>query len=169
MTTNRRLEEIEGQLDDLWFWLFVIGGLLGFSIWLFNSGRLTTLQSSSSEQSQVTTSSSSEPFKPSKHAPKFIYPHSNPYPITSGFGMRLHPISKVEKLHAGIDFGSPIGTEIKAVAEGKITVAGWINSSCGNGIVIEHSGNYSSHYCHLSQVLSSAGQSVKSGTVNGLS
>ena len=158
MTTNRRIERIEGQLDDLWFWLFVIGGLLAFSIWRVSSAPSAPSQSQSSEQSTT-----SEPFQPSKDAPKFIYPHSSSYPITSGFGMRKHPIGGDQRMHNGLDFGSPMGTPILAVADGKIIAAGQLDGACGLGVKIEHSGGYSSAYCHASEVLAKSGQSVKAG------
>ncbi|MGO1183964.1 MAG: M23 family metallopeptidase [Micrococcaceae bacterium] len=56
---------------------------------------------------------------------------------TSGFGMRVHPITGEHKLHTGVDFAAPDGTAILAVADGVVTVAG-ASGGYGNLIVIEH-------------------------------
>lgn len=58
-------------------------------------------------------------------------------PVTSEFGMRLHPILQVWKLHTGTDFGIPCGTPIFATAPGTIISAGW-GGGDGNRIVIDH-------------------------------
>ena len=58
-------------------------------------------------------------------------------PITSGFGMRYHPILHIWKLHTGRDFGVPCGTPVHAAAPGDIISAGW-GGGYGNRIVIDH-------------------------------
>ena len=156
---NRKLEErirdCEEQLDDVWFWCFVSVLLVGFSIFKFGS------PSTSVPQSQSTTTS--ETITLGKNAPKFIYPHSTPYPISSGFGMREHPVTRDWKQHNGIDFAAPRGANILAVADGQVSFAGDMGG-CGNAVEIEHSGGYLSKYCHALKVLVQKGQSVKAGT-----
>jgi murein DD-endopeptidase MepM/ murein hydrolase activator NlpD len=150
-----RLDDIEKSVDDVWFWVFIVGLLLGFSVLKFNQ--------SSSQVSTPTESSQTSTITLGKDAPKFIYPHSNPYPISSGFGMRLHPVTRDWKQHNGIDFAAPSGAEILAVADGQVSFAGDMGG-CGNAVEINHSGGYLSKYCHALKVLVQKGQSVKAGT-----
>ena len=69
--------------------------------------------------------------------------------VTSPFGNRIHPITGQRKMHAGIDYGSPTGTPVYAVAEGIVTVSGFDQFS-GNKIAIRHRDNSESWYMHLS-------------------
>lgn len=56
---------------------------------------------------------------------------------TSGFGMRVHPITGETKLHTGVDFSAPGGTHILAAADGKVVFAGPA-TGYGHWILIEH-------------------------------
>lgn len=70
---------------------------------------------------------------------------------TSGFGMRVHPITGIRKLHTGVDFAAPSGTHILAVADGRVAFAGPA-SGYGNLILIEHTVNgqrLTSGYAHM--------------------
>ncbi len=58
-------------------------------------------------------------------------------PITSPFGMRVHPVTGVYKLHTGADIGAPCGTEVRAAREGLVIQAGW-NSAYGWRTVVSH-------------------------------
>ena len=69
--------------------------------------------------------------------------------VTSPFGSRIHPITGQRKTHYGIDYGSPTGTPVYAVAEGIVTVSGFDQFS-GNKIAIRHRDNSESWYMHLS-------------------
>lgn len=70
--------------------------------------------------------------------------------ITSGFtNARFHPILKTWRAHKGVDYGAPTGTRIRATADGTVAVAGK-HSGYGNLIVIQHKGNFSTAYGHLS-------------------
>jgi murein DD-endopeptidase MepM/ murein hydrolase activator NlpD len=147
--------DFEEQLDDAYFWLFVVALLLGFTVFKFGIPSPQVPQSS--------TATSSETVTLGKDAPKFIYPHSTPYPISSGFGMREHPVTGGQKMHNGIDFSAPSGANILAVADGQVSFAGDMGG-CGNAVEINHSGGYLSKYCHALKVLVQKGQSVKAGT-----
>ena len=68
--------------------------------------------------------------------------------VTSGFGMRRHPIMGYSKQHKGVDFGAPIGTPVLAAGEGKIIAAGW-SGGYGNRVHIRHAGGYETVYAHL--------------------
>ncbi len=86
--------------------------------------------------------------------------------VTSGFGMRRHPLLGYTKMHKGMDFGAPTGTPIFAAGDGVITRAGWANGY-GNFVSIKHNGTYATAYGHMSKILVSAGQRVRQGQVIG--
>lgn len=70
--------------------------------------------------------------------------------ITSGFGMRIHPLLGYSKMHKGVDFGAPIGTPIFAAGSGVIEEIGFKNGF-GRYIKIRHSGNLETAYGHMSR------------------
>jgi murein DD-endopeptidase MepM/ murein hydrolase activator NlpD len=70
--------------------------------------------------------------------------------ISSGFSMRVHPISGQWKAHKGIDFPAPTGTPIRAAGDGTIDFAGTMNGY-GNFILIKHWNNYTTAYAHMSR------------------
>ena len=87
--------------------------------------------------------------------------------ITSGFGMRRHPLLGYNKLHTGIDFGAARGTPIKAAGDGVVVHAGW-RGSYGRAVVVKHTGKYSTLYAHMSKTAKlKKGQHVRQGQVIG--
>jgi len=71
--------------------------------------------------------------------------------ITSAFThARLHPILGIWRPHPGIDYAAPVGTPIWAVANGRVTFAGWAGGY-GRLVKIEHAGGYESYYAHMSR------------------
>lgn len=86
--------------------------------------------------------------------------------ITSGFGMRYHPILHYMRMHAGIDFGAAWGSAIVAAADGQVVAAGW-TGGYGREVQIAHGGGIVSLYGHMSGFATSAGQMVKQGQVIG--
>ncbi len=70
--------------------------------------------------------------------------------LTSGFGMRNHPVLGYTKMHKGVDFAAPIGTPVYAAADGVIEKAGRF-SSYGNYIRVRHSSKLGTAYGHLSR------------------
>lgn len=84
--------------------------------------------------------------------------------ITSGFGMRFHPILRRRRMHAGVDFGAPTGTPIRAVANGVVISAGY-SGGYGNTVVIDHGGGVSTLYAHCSRIFVSSGAAVRQGQV----
>jgi murein DD-endopeptidase MepM/ murein hydrolase activator NlpD len=84
-------------------------------------------------------------------------------PVTSLFGMRFHPILHILRLHAGIDFGAPVGSPVRAVADGKVEIAGPA-SGFGNHVRLQHKG-FETSYSHLSEI--SAGVLVGASVVQG--
>jgi murein DD-endopeptidase MepM/ murein hydrolase activator NlpD len=87
-------------------------------------------------------------------------------PITSPFGMRMHPVYGRPILHAGIDIAAPQGTTIAAAADGRVIVAG-TQGDCGKMVAIDHHGGLSTIYCHMSQIFVGVGQDVQRGQAIG--
>jgi murein DD-endopeptidase MepM/ murein hydrolase activator NlpD len=71
--------------------------------------------------------------------------------ITSGFGLRNHPILGFTKMHKGVDFGVPTGTPIQAAGDGTIEMAGF-NGAYGNYVRIRHGNGYATAYAHMSRI-----------------
>lgn len=88
--------------------------------------------------------------------------------LASGFGMRMHPIHKINKFHAGMDFTAKPGTEIYATGDGVVDFADHNTSGYGLHVVIDHGFDYQTLYAHMSKVLVKKGQKVKRGDVIGL-
>jgi murein DD-endopeptidase MepM/ murein hydrolase activator NlpD len=68
--------------------------------------------------------------------------------ISSGFGMRKHPIQGYNKMHRGVDFAAPRGTPIYAAGKGVIERIG-PNGGYGKYIRIRHNSTYDTAYAHL--------------------
>ena len=68
--------------------------------------------------------------------------------ITSGFAMRVHPVTQDWRAHKGVDYSAPVGTKVRATADGVVDFIGRQNGY-GNIIVLRHQGKYSTHYGHL--------------------
>lgn len=92
---------------------------------------------------------------------KFAWPGESSY-VTSEFGMRHHPILKVNKLHTGIDLRAPLGSKVFAANGGTVIKAGW-NNSYGNVVMIDHGGQIVTLYAHNSKLLVKAGDVVSIG------
>lgn len=86
--------------------------------------------------------------------------------IASGFGMRIHPIYGIAKMHAGMDFTAPQGTPIYATGDGKVTTAG-PGTGTGNHVIINHGYGYETEYMHMVRIKVRSGQNVKRGEVIG--
>ena len=85
--------------------------------------------------------------------------------ITSGFGMRTHPIMGYTKFHKGVDFGAPTGTPIMAAGDGVVEFKGWKNGY-GNFVLIKHNAKYETAYGHISRFANIAmGGRVKQGQI----
>ncbi len=86
--------------------------------------------------------------------------------ISSGFGMRKHPILGYSKMHRGMDFAAPRGTPIYAAGDGIVDFAGPFGSY-GNYVRIRHNGTYSTAYAHTTRFASGIrkGSKVRQGQV----
>lgn len=87
-----------------------------------------------------------------------IFPIKKPV-ISSGFGMRRHPIYKVRKFHTGIDIPKAKGTPVYATGNGMVIGKGY-SSGYGYFIEVRHAGGFRSFYTHLSKTLVNVGDSV---------
>lgn len=101
-------------------------------------------------------------------------PMASPVPkgtvITSPFGPRdnsKHP--GISSNHKGIDFGTPVGSTLTAVTDGKISTIGNDANGYGNWVEVKHEDGTASRYGHLSQINVSRGQEVVAGQVIGRS
>lgn len=88
--------------------------------------------------------------------------------LSSGFGMRRHPILGYSRMHRGTDFAAPTGTPILAAGEGTIVRAGPF-SSFGNYVRIRHANGYETAYAHMSRFARGihAGTRVRQGQIIG--
>ena len=82
--------------------------------------------------------------------------------ITSGFGMRLHPILGYTRMHKGIDFGAPMGTPVMAAGSGTVEEAGW-KGGYGKFLLLRHGNGYETAYGHLSRITVAKGSHVRQG------
>ncbi len=82
--------------------------------------------------------------------------------ISSPFGMRNHPIKKVNKVHEGVDLSSSKGDPILAAASGTVEYSGY-NSGYGYHVIIDHKNGYHTLYAHSSKLLVKEGELVKKG------
>jgi len=94
-------------------------------------------------------------------------PNKNLKRMASGFGYRIHPVYKTRKLHTGMDFTSPTGTEIYATGDGKVVTVKKTRRGYGMHIVIDHGFGYTTLYGHMSKFNVRRGQKVKRGDIIG--
>ncbi len=85
-----------------------------------------------------------------------------------GFGWRIHPIHKINKFHAGMDFTAKVGTPIHATGDGKVVFAEYATNGYGMHVIIDHGYDYQTLYAHLSKIDVKKGQQVKRGDELGL-
>jgi len=86
--------------------------------------------------------------------------------LTSGFGMRTHPVLGGRRAHKGIDLAAPTGTPIYASADGVVTRADWF-SGYGLFISLDHGASLETRYGHMSRLNVAEGQEVKKGDLIG--
>ena len=86
--------------------------------------------------------------------------------ISSGFGMRFHPVLGYTRMHKGIDFAVPSGTPVMAAGAGTIETERW-ESGFGNFILLNHANGYATAYGHLSRFAAGVhpGSHVRQGQV----
>lgn len=97
-----------------------------------------------------------------KSGPPFIYPLLN-FKLSSGFGPRIHPLTKVRKRHHGIDLTAPVGTPVMAAAAGKVVVVRENDGGYGRELVIEHANGFRTRYAQLQGFMVQEGDKVDQG------
>lgn len=90
-----------------------------------------------------------------------------PTAITSGFGMRRHPILGQWRSHLGVDMAAPSGSPVLSPGAGTVRSAGW-QGGYGLTVTVEHANGIVTRYAHLSGVAVSSGQRIGKGAVIGL-
>lgn len=94
---------------------------------------------------------------------KLGWPVPSSTKITSYYGMRMHPIYKVPKLHAGIDIGGADWGAPFVAAEDGIVIKAEYYGGYGNCVIIDHGGGITTLYGHGSAIYVTKGQKVKKG------
>ncbi len=86
--------------------------------------------------------------------------------LSSGYGMRMHPVLGSRRAHNGVDLAGPTGAPVYATADGIIARADYWGSY-GNYIQIEHGGDFQTRYAHLSGFAVFPGDQVVKGQLIG--
>ena len=82
--------------------------------------------------------------------------------VTSGFAMRFHPLQQRMRRHLGVDYGAPVGTPVRTVADGVVSFSGWQNGY-GKVVEIDHGNGRTTLYAHLRHQDVRKGQRVQQG------
>ncbi len=101
--------------------------------------------------------------------PRMAFPGQLPLSVsamTSGFGVRVHPLLGGYRMHSGVDLAAPIGTPIHAPSDGVVGSAQW-RGGYGLSGSLEHGGGIETRYGHMSNVNVFAGQRVRKGDTIG--
>ncbi len=85
--------------------------------------------------------------------------------LASGFGLRMHPVHRILKMHAGLDFTASTGTNIYSTGDGVVVRADSEMSGYGNLVIIDHGFGYQTRYAHCSAFKVKVGEKVKRGDV----
>jgi murein DD-endopeptidase MepM/ murein hydrolase activator NlpD len=88
--------------------------------------------------------------------------------LSSVFGKRNHPVLGGVRMHTGIDFAAPVGTEVNATGSGRVVFAGTIRGY-GLTVDIDHGGGVVTRYAHLSEIADGVapGRRLKAGDTLG--
>ncbi len=95
---------------------------------------------------------------------EFAWPAPGYTTITSRFGMRIHPILKVARVHTGTDIAMPTGAYIIAANDG-VVIQAMYTTGYGNMVMIDHGGGVVTLYGHGSEIIAQTGQEVKKGDI----
>lgn len=135
------------------------GLLIALMVIGLSAFKLQTPPTVISENSTVTTKANTPNISPIKQ--------EDLTKVASGYGMRTHPTLKIEKMHTGVDFTAPEGTLINATADGEVIFSSFLKGY-GNHVIIKHDNTYQTLYAHMSTLMVTQGQKVKSGQVIGV-
>ncbi|WP_375577845.1 N-acetylmuramoyl-L-alanine amidase [Marivirga tractuosa] len=149
-----------------WHYLLILPALALMTFSFANKENVEFVEPVKSDVSEVFENvlNSSDNFTPS------IFPLKNvkDVKLTKGFGNRMHPILKEERMHEGIDLATYKGNSVLATADGIVVESGSIiEGAYGKIIRIEHNGIYETAYAHLSEINVEKGDQVKKGDIIG--
>lgn len=80
--------------------------------------------------------------------------------VSAGYGLRTHPVNHTKKLHTGIDYIAPIGTNVLATADGKVTKISHDHDQYGTQVTLTHTNGVKTIYSHLSEIVVELGEMV---------
>ena len=83
--------------------------------------------------------------------------------ISGDYGMWVHPILAVKRMHEGVDFKIDTGTAVLATAEGKVIWVGSHKDGFGLSLKLQHKADITTFYCHLSRCVVKKGEKVRQG------
>ena len=86
--------------------------------------------------------------------------------ISSVFGYRIHPITKIRTKHTGVDIPGSLNTPIYAARKGKVIFAGY-SGGYGNLVIVRHDNGYTTYYGHLNKITTKIGDNVGVGVMIG--
>lgn len=86
--------------------------------------------------------------------------------MTSGFGMRTHPVLAYQREHKGVDYAAPIGTPVRVIGDGVVDFAG-VQNGYGKVIYVKHRNRDTTLYAHLSKIDVKKGDNVMQGETIG--
>lgn len=123
----------------------------------------------SSTQAAVPGAKAAVPVQASSSAPKggvksLSWPLNGR--VTMQYGSRVHPTFKTKIFNSGIDIAASSGTPVKAAGPGEVLYQGWLRG-LGQVVIIDHGGDLTTVYAHLSNTSVREGANVNSGTVIG--
>lgn len=98
---------------------------------------------------------------------EMVWPVPGYFDISSPFGERIHPITKVYSKHTGVDIKAPMGSQIVTSQTGTVVYADWFGTY-GKAIIIDHGGGLTTLYGHCSEISVMVGNAVKKGDTIGL-
>ena len=85
----------------------------------------------------------------------------------AGYGWRMHPIYRIKKFHEGMDFTAPMGTPVRATANGVVVETQRTGSPQGVKVVVDHGYGFKTVYAHLDKYTVKTGQKVSRGDIIG--
>jgi murein DD-endopeptidase MepM/ murein hydrolase activator NlpD len=86
--------------------------------------------------------------------------------MTSGFGLRQHPVLGILRVHSGVDLAASWGSPIVATSDGVVNTADWAGGY-GLLVALDHGGGLQTRYGHMSRLAVTPGQQVRKGEVIG--
>ncbi|MBQ8997636.1 MAG: peptidoglycan DD-metalloendopeptidase family protein, partial [Clostridium sp.] len=124
--------------------------------------KATTGSTGSTSVGTVTSSNCQAPGGSGVATGNYVWPTPELTSVSSPFGMRIHPVYKVPKMHNGIDIPGPQGSRIVAIDGGTVTFSG-VKSGYGNVVYIDHGNGVTSRYAHCHTLIVKQGDSVSQG------